>query len=145
MSQNHQNLRRTLLDLRAQQDSNQMRRGALLMRGRLFTWLNDYRSRLNASGHHQPLHIAAFWSLENEPDLGPLLAQWAELENLYLSLPCVVKEDSPLVFRPWDSSTPMKTAAFGVQEPDTDRVAPNPDIMLVPTLGFTRTGDSMGY
>lgn len=145
MSQNHQNLRRTLLDLRAQQDSNQMRRGALLMRGRLFTWLNDYRSRLNASGHHQPLHIAAFWSLENEPDLGPLLAQWAELEHLHLSLPCVVKEDSPLVFRPWDSSTPMKTAAFGVQEPDTDLVEPNPDIMLVPTLGFTRTGDRMGY
>lgn len=144
MSQNY-NLRQTLLDLRSKQDYNQMRRGALLMRGRLFTWLNSYRSQLNESQRNRPLHIAAFWALENEPDLGPLLTQWAEEDTIHISLPCMVDETSPLIFKPWDSSTTMKTAAFAVQEPDTTIIAPNPDIILVPTLGFTRTGDRIGY
>lgn len=145
MSNDHNDLRQTLIDLRAQQDYKATQRGALLMRGRLFTWLNSYRSRLKELGRTKPLHIAAFWALEDEPNLEPLLWQWSEEDNLQLSLPCVVKKDSPLVFRPWDTNTPMKTAAFGVQEPNTTAVAPTPDIILVPTLGYTRTGDRIGY
>ena len=140
MSKNYNELRQTLLDLRAQQDYNQMRRGALLMRGRLFTWVNSYRSRLKELGRTKPLHIAAYWALENEPDLGPLLIQWAEEENIKLSLPCMQAPNTPLVFRPWDTNAPMKIAAFGVKEPCTTELAPTPDIILVPTLGFTRMG-----
>lgn len=144
-TQNHNDLRQTLLSLRAQQDLRAMQRSALLMRGRLFTWLNSYRSQLKKRGHSTPLHIAAYWPLEHEPDLMPLLSQWSEEENITISLPCVVEKDSPLVFKYWDSDTAMKTAAFGIQEPDTDTMASVPDIMLIPTLGFTRTGDRIGY
>ena len=145
MPQNHQDLRQTLIHLRANQDHKQMQRSALLMRGRLFTWLNAYKSRLKELGRKKPLHIAAYSALEYEPDLSPLLWQWAEEDGLNISLPCVVAKDSPLIFKPWDNNTTMKTAAFGVQEPDTDAIAPAPDIMLIPTLGFTRTGDRLGY
>lgn len=145
MSQDYHDLRQTLIRARAQQDYKQMQRSALLMRGRLFTWLNAYRSRLKELGRNKPLNIAAYHALEHEVDLAPLLWQWVEEEGLNISLPCVLADNSPLVFKPWEVDTPMKTAAFGVQEPDTDIIAPDPDIMLVPTLGFTRTGDRIGY
>lgn len=145
MSQNYNELRQQLLALRGQQDPIQMRRGALLMRGRLFTWLNGYKKELQRLGLSRPVRIAAFWALANEPELQPLLVQWAEEHTLQLSLPCMINDNQPLVFKPWDPSTPMKAAAFGVQEPDISEVAPVPDIVLVPTLGFTRTGDRLGY
>lgn len=145
MSQNYNDLRQTLINLRAQQDYKKTQRSALLMRGRLFTWLNAYRSQLKELGRNKPLHIAAYSALEHEPDLAPLLWQWAEEEGLSISLPCVVGKDRPLVFKPWDTETTLKVAAFGVKEPDTDLIAPPPDIMLIPTLGFTRTGDRIGY
>lgn len=145
MSQNYNELRQQLLELRKQQDPIQMRRGALLMRGRLFTWLNGYKKELQRIGQTRPVRIAAYWALDNEPDLQPLLVQWAEEHNLQLSLPCMINDNEPLVFKPWDTQTPMKNAAFGVQEPDTSDLAPTPDIVLVPTLGFTRSGDRIGY
>lgn len=140
---NYNDLRQKLLDLRAQQAPRETSRGALLMRGRLFTWLNQYQQQRPNST--QPIHIAAYWALANEPDLKPLLAQWATEENIHISLPCMVANDSPLVFKPWHPDQPMKTVAFGVQEPDTNELAPTPEIVLVPTLGFTRQGDRLGY
>lgn len=143
MSLNPTDLRQTLLRLRAQQDPADCRRGALLMRGRLFTWLNSYKKQWPHPD--RPIHIAAFWALAQEPELQPLLQQWADDSQLRLSLPCMVAENAPLVFKPWQPSTPMKSALFGVQEPDTLEIAPHPDIILVPTLGFSRQGDRLGY
>ena len=120
-----------------------MSRGALLMRGRLFTWLNQYRQQ--RPDPTRPLHIAAYWALANEPDLRPLLSQWSNEENIHISLPCVGGADAPLVFKPWHPEQAMKQAAFGVLEPDTTALAPDPEIVLVPTLGFTRQGDRLGY
>ena len=66
MSQDYHDLRQTLIRARAQQDYKQMQRSALLMRGRLFTWLNAYRSRLKELGRNKPLNIAAYHALEHE-------------------------------------------------------------------------------
>jgi 5-formyltetrahydrofolate cyclo-ligase len=119
-------------------------RGALLIRGRLFTWLATTRTRLKEAGRPLPQHIAAFWSTTEEPLLQPLLHQWVEEEGLTVSLPVVVGPDQPLDFRLWTPSTPMRTGSFGIQEP-LGRPAPPPDIILVPTLGYTRQGDRIGY
>lgn len=145
MSLNTNQLRQQLIALREQQPYNETRRGALLMRGRLYTWLNLYRNQRQEQGITAPLNIAAFWSLPSEPELEPLLLQWVDDPELHVSLPCVVNEDEALVFKPWNEDTQLKPAKFGVQEPDTDLIAPDPDIILVPTLGFTRQGDRMGY
>ena len=145
MSQNFNDLRQQLLALRQGQDPSETRRGALLMRGRLFSWLNVYKTKRREQGLTQPLHVAAFWALDGEPELEPLLRQWIDDPQIRLSLPCMVDENQPLVFKPWDASTELKTAQFGVQEPNTDQIASDPDIILVPTLGFTRQGDRIGY
>jgi len=61
-----------------------------------------------------------------------------------VSLPVVTAPDAPLAFRLWQPDQPLRPGAFGIQEP-TGQAAPLPDIVLVPTLGFTRQGDRVGY
>src|SRR5690606_40171853 len=82
-------LRTRLKDLRAGQPSIETNRGGLLIRGRLFTWLATNRSRLREQGRPEPKTIAAFWPVQGEPDLRPLLAQWVEEEGLNVCLPVV--------------------------------------------------------
>ena len=115
------------------------------MRGRLYTWLHQYYQQRLSQGHSGPLHVAAYWALEMEPDLGPLLVRLEDEAEFKLSLPTIVTPDAPLVFRPWVSSTPMKKGLFAIQEPDTTAEAGVPDVVLVPTLAFTRQGERLGY
>ncbi len=82
--------------------------------------------------------------MADEPALQPLLRQWAQDESLTVSLPVVTGPAAPLAFRLWTPDTPMRTGAYGIQEPE-GADAPVPDIILVPTLGFTRQGDRLGY
>jgi len=137
-------LRVRLKQRRAAQNPIDSNRGALLIRGRLFTWLATTRARLREAGRPAPGNIAAFWPTEQEPGLEPLLAQWVEEEGMTVSLPVVATPDAPLEFRLWTPDTPMKTGAFGIPEPQ-GKPAPLPDVVLVPTLGFTREGDRIGY
>ncbi len=130
--------------MRAAQNPVDTRRGALLIRGRLFTWLATTRAALAEAGRPFPRHIAAFWSIQSEPQLQPLLEQWVDEENLTVSLPVVVADDAPMEFRLWTPDTPMQTSRLGIAEPQS-ALAPPPDVILVPTLGFTRRGDRVGY
>lgn len=139
-------LRKKLRQLRQNQNQNNIRRGALRIRARLYTWLATQKLHMQKQGRDEVLHVAAFWSLPEEPELQPLLNKWALEDNgIELSLPCIEGDEAPLVFRPWDMDTPMRNGRYDIPEPDTDRLAPKPDIVLVPTLGFTRAGDRLGY
>lgn len=142
---NASTLRKRLLEKRSQQERMDTNRGGLLIRGRLFTWLATTRTRLKQAGKPFPNKIAAFWSLDGEPELQSLLYQLVDEEGIEISLPCVVAPDSPLVFRPWHPDSNMKAGKYNIQEPDTTEVADLPDLVLVPTLGFTRQGDRVGY
>lgn len=142
---NADELRKRLKDLRSQQASIETNRGGLLIRGRLFTWLATNRTRLQQQGKTGPQHIAAFWPMPAEPDLLPLLTQWVEEEGLQISLPVVETEDAPLQFRLWTPDTPMETGQYGIPIPQSELASSLPDIVLVPTLGYTRQGDRLGY
>ncbi len=137
-------LRTRLKALRAAQSRVERSRGELLIRGRLFTWLAGNRGRLLAAGKPVPRTIAAFWSTQDEPQLQPLLRQWVEEEGYRVSLPVVSRLDAPLEFKLWNPDTPMQEGAYGIHEP-AGETAPLPDIILVPTLGYTRQGDRIGY
>lgn len=137
-------LRQRLLEKRKQQAKSDTSRGALLMRGRLFTWVASTNSARKDANLKPITHIAAFWSMPDEPELQPLLYKWAD-EGMNVSLPVVVGPDQALRFTPWDPEEEMTTGAFGIMEPDSSETAPAPDLVLVPTLGFTRQGDRLGY
>lgn len=119
-------------------------RGGLLMRGRLFTWLNVVREQAEKQGKPAPTTIAAFWPLEYEPDLRPLLQQWAQA-GITIVLPVIQNADSPLVFRTWMPGDELTPGPFNVQEPRVDRPIVQPDVILVPTLGYTVQADRLGY
>lgn len=138
-------LRTRLKQLRDDQDPVDRNRGGLLIRGRLFTWLATTRTRLAEEGRAAPSTIAAFWSTPGEPPLQPLLHQWVEEHGLTVTLPVVTGPDTPLAFRAWSPDQSMQTGAYGIEEPTGDTDAPLPDVVLVPTLGFTRQGDRVGY
>ena len=137
-------LRARLKQLRAELAPVDRNRGALLIRGRLYTWLATTRTRLREAGRPEPKHIAAFWSTAEEPTLQPLLQQWVEEEGYRVSLPVVTAPDAPLQFRFWRPDAELQEGAYGIQEP-VGAVAPLPDVILVPTLGYTREGDRVGY
>src|SRR5690606_20053839 len=137
-------LRTRLKQLRSAQNPVDRNRGALLIRGRLFTWLATTRTRLLEAGRPAPQNIAAFWSTDEEPSLQPLLQQWVEEEGYRVSLPVVTAANAPLQFKSWTPDTSLQAGAYGMQEP-IGPAAPPPDIVLVPTLGFTRQGDRVGY
>jgi 5-formyltetrahydrofolate cyclo-ligase len=136
-------LRARLKRARAALPEERRDRGALLMRGRLFTWLNLAREQLADSGRTLST-VAAFWPLEGEPDLRPLLEQWVE-NGTEVCLPCVTAPAQPLEFRNWTPSVPMHEGAYGIPEPAAGSPARVPDVILVPTLGYTERADRLGY
>ena len=148
MNENKENnavpLRTRLKTLRAAQNPLDTNRGGLLIRGRLYTWLATNVSRLREEGRPEPHSIAAFWSMPEEPQLLPLLRQWVEEDGYQVSLPVVTAPDTPLEFHVWNTDAPMRDGAYGIQEPIRGPADP-PDIVLVPTLGYTREGDRVGY
>lgn len=125
-------------------DSKALSRGALLMRGRLFAWVSSNQTLLKEQGRKPFKTIAAYWPIQNEPDLIPLLRQLSKDYGYDVCLPVVMGKDKPLQFNVWQPDSEMQTGDYGIPYP-IGPVAASPDIMLVPTLGFTRNGDRIGY
>ncbi|GAA4324502.1 hypothetical protein GCM10023144_06110 [Pigmentiphaga soli] len=91
-----------------------------------------------------PRVLAAFWPIGEEPDLRPLLARLAADPRLCLALPVIERRAAPLGFRLWTPGAAMRAGDYGIPEP-ADAAPARPDIVLVPTLGFTAQGDRIGY
>ncbi|MFD4836030.1 5-formyltetrahydrofolate cyclo-ligase [Achromobacter sp. NPDC058515] len=135
--------RTRLRKMRAELPEDQRSRGALLMRARLFTWLNVARDEAERAGNPAPKTVAAFWPMADEPDLRPLLTQWTEA-GMAVALPVVRERNAPLAFLPWTPDAELRPGPYGIQEPVS---GPEllPDVVLVPTLGYTEQGDRLGY
>jgi len=87
--------------------------------------------------------VAAFWPMPDEPDLRDLLNEWSG-QDYDIALPTIRHRSAPLVFLRWQPDTPMRAGAYGIAEPDgTSECVP--DVLLVPTLGYTEAADRIGY
>ncbi|MBV7485523.1 5-formyltetrahydrofolate cyclo-ligase [Bordetella sp. BOR01] len=137
-------LRTRLRQARAELPEAQRSRGGLLMRGRLYTWLNAVREQAAKHGTPAPGSVAAFWPLDHEPDLRPLLEQWVQA-GVAVALPAIRAAGAPLEFRAWTPGDTLSAGLYNVQEPAADRPALRPDVILVPTLGYTVQADRLGY
>lgn len=116
---------------------------SLLVRSRLYTWLVLTREHCENNHRPAPNVIAAFWPLSDEPDLIPLIGQLAQA-GFKVVLPRMVSPDEPLRFYQWQEGTKLVAGPFGVMEPEVSEPL-LPDVVLVPTLGFTQQGDRLGY
>lgn len=117
-------------------------RASLLMRARLFTWLATTRSACEQAGDPPPSVVAGYWPLPDEPDLTALYSQWHQ-NGVVVVLP-VMQADQSLQFHAWHPEMQMRQASFGVLEPEASRPL-LPDVVLVPTLGFTPQAQRIGY
>lgn len=136
-------LRTRLRQTRAELPEDQRSRGALLMRARLFTWFNVAKDEAARAGLPTPTTVAAYWPMEDEPDLRPLMEQWVE-KGVKVALPVIRERNAPLAFVQWTPDAPMQAGPYGIQEP-VDGPDLQPDVVLVPTLGYTEQGDRLGY
>ena len=144
MTQNNADLLRSQLKkARRDMPEAQRQRASLLMRAKLFTWIATTRTRCAEAGTPPPSIVAGFWPLADEPDLTALYRQWHE-QGIVVVLPVMQSTDQTLQFHAWEPGMTMREVTFGVQEPQLSRPL-LPDVVLVPTLGFTPQGQRMGY
>lgn len=88
--------------------------------------------------------IAAYWPIRDEIDCRPILSYL--MDNFQsVSLPVIVGDDLPLVFRRWAVGAALYEAGFGTLAPDEAAEPSIPDVMIIPLLGFDSAGNRLGY
>jgi len=90
----------------------------------------------------EPQCLGLYWPLEGEFDAP---AFWAEhaLPGVLLALPYAQREGRQMHFRRWDGRPPALQDEMGI--PSSAGAVADPDVVLVPCLGFTREGFRLGY
>ena len=127
-------LRRQALERRSAVDV--ATRGALGARLALvgLEWARRWRPRI----------VAAFSSIRDEPDTGPLLAA-LQAHGFAAALPAAAARSTPLVFRLWRTGEPLIRGPLGALEPTAAAAAVEPDLLFVPLAAFDRRGHRIGY
>lgn len=87
--------------------------------------------------------LALYWPIRGEPDLGDALAGIAE-QGWRLALPRVIGRAEPLAFGRWQPGQVMRAVSFGLMLPDPFE-AVLPDLLVIPCVGFDRSGYRLGY
>lgn len=89
--------------------------------------------------------IGAYWPIKGEFDALPALFRWSEAEGARrIGLPVINRETKQLRFHVWYPGCPMEEDAFGIPKPK-DTEAFEPQLLLVPCVGFGPKGVRLGY
>jgi 5,10-methenyltetrahydrofolate synthetase len=89
--------------------------------------------------------IGAYWPIKGEFDALPALYRWTEGEpDRRIGLPVMNRETKQLRFHVWYPGCPMEEDAFGILKPK-DTEAFEPQLLLVPCVGFGPKGLRLGY
>lgn len=88
--------------------------------------------------------IAAYWPIRDEIDSKPVLSQLMDAGHV-VCLPAVLEGDVPLTFRQWELGAALYEAGFGTLGPSENAPVHQPDVVIIPLLGFDRTGTRLGY
>ena len=88
--------------------------------------------------------VSGFLPIGSEVDLRGILANLSA-KGVISTLPCVVGNDMPLVFRAWQEGDELVKESFGTVAPAETAQEYAPDILMVPMLAFDRKGYRLGY
>jgi 5-formyltetrahydrofolate cyclo-ligase len=88
--------------------------------------------------------VALYWPIREELDCRPLLTHLMDALQP-VCLPVVVGEEAPLDMRLWEQGAPLYPSGFGTLAPSEIAPRAEPDVVLMPLLGFDARGTRLGY
>ncbi|HEY8595526.1 MAG TPA: 5-formyltetrahydrofolate cyclo-ligase [Devosiaceae bacterium] len=88
--------------------------------------------------------VALYWPIRDELDSRPLLTALMDAGQP-VCLPVVLGIDRPLELRLWLTTDPLYPAGFGTLAPPDSAPRVEPDLVVMPLLGFDRAGTRLGY
>jgi 5-formyltetrahydrofolate cyclo-ligase len=100
-------------------------------------------ARLAALLEHPPHCVGFYWPFKGEYDPRPLVRTLHQ-RGIPLALPVVVAKAQPLIFRPWWPRAPMTLGVWNIPVP-AEGEAVQPDLLLVPLVGFDGRRYRLGY
>ena len=89
-----------------------------------------------------PGPVAGYWPIRSEADPRPAMSRLRTL-GFPIALPVVTPEG--LIFRLWTEAAPLRSAPFGLMEPDDRMLRVEPRTLIVPLAAFDRRGHRIGY
>jgi 5-formyltetrahydrofolate cyclo-ligase len=92
---------------------------------------------------HPTKVLGVYWPIRAEPDLRGTYAELA-MAGIQLALPIVTEPNQPLQFATWAPGDALIPDAWGVSIP-AQRSLVQPDMLLVPCVGFNRQRIRLGY
>jgi 5-formyltetrahydrofolate cyclo-ligase len=91
----------------------------------------------------RPTTVGFYWPFKGEFDARPL-ARELIAGGISMALPAVVQPKTPLEFRRWTPGMEMESAVYNIPVPKA-RDLVEPDVLLVPLVGFDAAGYRLGY
>ena len=91
----------------------------------------------------EPGCLGLYWPVRSEFNAAAALAGDARLHEVQRALPYARRDPPTLEFRRWDGLAPTTADECGVAS--SDDAAVQPDVVVVPCVGFTRDGHRLGY
>jgi len=88
--------------------------------------------------------VSGYLAINGEIDVAPLLAGLGGCGHP-VALPVVTAPRTPLAFRAWVDGASLENGPFGTRHPAESAPGIVPDVLLVPLLGFDRSGRRLGY
>ncbi|TCS37764.1 5-formyltetrahydrofolate cyclo-ligase [Paucimonas lemoignei] len=88
--------------------------------------------------------IGVFWPMRSEPDLRQLFDEWTA-SGVQLALPVVIDPLLPLKFLAWAPGDPLMKDAMGVWVPAKACGELEPELLLIPCVGYNRDKFRLGY
>ncbi|WP_137153080.1 5-formyltetrahydrofolate cyclo-ligase [Devosia sp. FKR38] len=88
--------------------------------------------------------VAAYWRIRDELDCQAILIGLMD-SNRTVVLPVVMGPDQPLDLRVWEQGASLYEAGFGTLAPSELAPRREPDVVLMPLLGFDKHGTRLGY
>lgn len=88
--------------------------------------------------------VAAYWPIRDELDVRPVLTRLVD-SGQPVCLPVVLGDGMPLELRLWEQGAPLYPSGFGTLAPDELAPHAEPDVILMPLLGFDKQGTRLGY
>jgi len=91
----------------------------------------------------EPQQLGLYWPLRSEFNAVVACFGDSALESVPLALPYACRSPREMHYRAWDRREPSLRDECGI--PSADGALVMPDVVLVPCLGFTRSGFRLGY